>query len=107
NPYVPTKQWLGGPQYFDQTHVLVANYQWTLPQASKLLPNPLIKGAFDNWELSGIYTFATGQPMSVTVTSSVSGDISGSNILARLVCVGCVELVCGPKAFALTFNTAC
>src|SRR5437762_1219556 len=106
NPYVPTKQWLGGPQYFDQTHVLVGNCQWTLPRASRLLPNPLVKGAFDNWELSGIYTFATGQPMSVTATSSVLGDISGSNILARPDCVAGVDPNSGPKTFAQWFNPA-
>ncbi|PYR96678.1 MAG: hypothetical protein DMG16_27145 [Acidobacteria bacterium] len=106
NPYVPTKQWLGGPQYFDQTHVLVGNYQWTLPRASRLLPNPLVKGALDNWELSGIYTFATGQPMSVTATSSVLGDISGSNILARPDCVAGVDPNSGPKTFAQWFNPA-
>jgi hypothetical protein len=29
NPFVPTSQWLGGLQAEDQTHVLVANFQWT------------------------------------------------------------------------------
>ena len=76
NPFVKTSQWLGGPQAFDQTHVLVANFQWNLPQASKLVPNPVVKGVFDSWELSGIYTFATGFPMSITASSSALPEFS-------------------------------
>ncbi len=44
--------------------------------------------------------------MSVTATSSVLGDISGSNILARPDCVAGVEPNSGPKTFAQWFNTA-
>ena len=106
NPYVPSTQWLGGPQYFDQTHVLVSNFQWNLPKASKLVPNPVVKGVFDDWELSGIYTFGTGFPMSVTVTSSVLGDISGSNILARPDVVSGQDPNSGPKTFSQWFNPA-
>ena len=104
NPYVPTQQWLGGPQYFDQTHVLVTNFQWNLPKASKLVPNPVVKGVLDNWELSGIYTFATGFPMSITASSSALPDISGSNILARPDVVPNVDPDSGPKTFAQWFN---
>jgi hypothetical protein len=104
NPFVPTEQWLGGPQAFDQTHVLVANFQWTLPNASTLVTNPVVKGMFDGWELSGVYTLASGFPMSVTATSSALPDISGSNILARPDIVANVDPNSGPKTFAQWFN---
>ena len=44
--------------------------------------------------------------MSVTATSSVLGDISGSNILARPDCVASVDPNSGPKTFAQWFNPA-
>ena len=105
NPFVPTDQWLGGPQSFDQTHVLVANFQWPLPKASRLMPNPVVKAVLDNWEVSGIYTLASGFPMSVTVTSSAVPDISGSSIAARPDIVPNVDPDSGPKTFEQWFNT--
>ncbi len=105
NPFVPTDQWLGGPQAFDQTHVLVTNFQWALPNASRLMPNPVVEGVLDNWEVSGIYTLASGFPMSVTVSSSAVPDISGSNILARPDIVPNEDPNSGPKTFEQWFNT--
>jgi hypothetical protein len=104
NRFVPTNQWLGGPEAFDQTHILVANFQWTLPNASTLVPNAVVKGVFDGWELSGVYSLASGFPMSVTVSSSALPDISGSNILARPDIVPNVDPDSGPKTFAQWFN---
>jgi hypothetical protein len=105
NPFVPTEQWLGGPQSFDQRHVLVTNFQWALPNVSRLLPNPVVKGVLDNWEISGIYTLSSGFPMSVTVSSSAIPDISGSSILARPDMVPNVDPNSGPKTFEKWFNT--
>lgn len=104
NPFVPTSQWLGGRQAFDQTHVLVTNFQWNLPRASKIAPNAVVRAVFDNWELSGIHTFATGFPFSVAATSSVTSDISGSNILARPNIVAGEDPNSGPKTFSQWFN---
>ena len=69
-----------------------------------MLFRSVVRGVFDNWELSGIHTFATGFPMSVTVTSSVLGDISGSNILARPDVVKGEDPDSGPKTFSQWFN---
>jgi hypothetical protein len=94
-----------GAASFDQPHVFVANFQWTLPKASTLMPNAVIAGALDNWELSGIYTRASGFPMAVTVTSSALADISGSDIAARPDMVPGVDPNSGPKTFEQWFNT--
>jgi hypothetical protein len=106
NLYVPRDKWLGGPQSFDQPHVFVANFQWTLPKASSLVPNAVIKGVLDNWDASGIYTLASGFPTAVTVTSSAISDISGSNIAARPDIVPGVDPDSGPKTFSQWFDTA-
>ena len=36
--YVSRRVWTYGPTFFDQTHMFVVNYVWTLPKATKLLP---------------------------------------------------------------------
>jgi len=105
NPWVSNTQWLSGLQSFHQDNILVANFQYNLPRASKLAPNPIVKGMFDDWQLSGIYTYASGFPYSVTATSSAFGDISGSNILARPNVTG-QDPDAGPRTFSQWFNTA-
>ena len=58
----------------------------------------MVKSVLDNWQLSGIYTYASGFPTSVLVTSSALGDISGSNIAARPDIVKGVDADAGPKS---------
>ena len=96
---------VGGAASFDQTHILVTNFQWTLPNASRLMPNPVVKGVLDNWELSGIYTLASGFPDVRHRDELRVPDISGSNILARPDIVPNVDPDSGPKTFAQWFNT--
>lgn len=103
NPFVPTAQWLGGLQSFHQDHILVANFQYNLPRVSKLANNNIVvKSVADNWQLSGIYTFASGFPMSVLAQSSAFGDITGSNLFtggfARPNIVKGVDADAGPKS---------
>jgi outer membrane receptor protein involved in Fe transport len=54
---------------FDRTHNLAINYVWLLPKASEKLPfqNFLTRGILDNWQLSGINIFMSGQPEEVTI----------------------------------------
>ena len=90
NQFVPSTTWLNGLESYNQNNIFVANFQYNLPKASSLVHNAVVKGVFDNWELSGIYTYASGFPFSVTATSSTQTDISGSNIVARVnVVPGC------------------
>src|SRR4029450_887594 len=93
------------PQSFHQPHVLVTNFQWAIPKASSVMPNSVVKAVLDDWEISGIYTLASGFPLPVTVTSSAIADISGSNIAARPDIVPNVDPDSGPKTFEQWFNT--
>ena len=106
NHYVSTDKWLGGLQSFHQDNVFVANFQYDFPKASKLADNAVVRAAFDNWELSGIYTYASGFPFSIAASSSALPDISGSNILARPVVDPSVDPDSGPRTFSRWFNTA-
>ncbi|MFN7993933.1 MAG: carboxypeptidase regulatory-like domain-containing protein [Bryobacteraceae bacterium] len=75
--YRPWRIWNYGPTLFDQRQILTMTYVWDLPKASRLLPNPLVKGAFDNWQLSGVCTFAKGLPTGVYGSTSDGADITG------------------------------
>jgi hypothetical protein len=64
---------------FDRTHVLVVNYVYDLPKVGRYLgDNWLVKGVFDNWQVSGISQFISGTPFELGV--SVSGVNSGQRI---------------------------
>jgi hypothetical protein len=104
NPYVATDVWASGMAAFDQTQIFVANYQWDLPALGNRLPNPVVKAIFDHWQLSGISTFASGNPTAVTFTSTALPDVSGSTIAARINVVGSPNA--GPHSFDQWFNTA-
>ena len=65
-----------GPAGFDRAHVLTANYVYTLP-FFKQAP-ALAKSALGGWELSGIVSAYTGQPSTVTTSST---DPAGQGIL--------------------------
>jgi hypothetical protein len=103
NPFVANNVWLAGLASFDQTQIFVANYQWTLPRLSKVIPNRFVQAAFDHWEFSGITTLATGTPASVGFSSTALPDVSGSSIAARINVVGNPNA--GPHSFDQWFNT--
>ncbi len=54
---------------FDRTHVFVANYVWDLPRVSRAFKDSfLAKAALDNWQLSGITTISSGEPIEMGIT---------------------------------------
>jgi hypothetical protein len=53
-----------GPSGFDHRQRLVLSYVWMLPRLAPA--NPLVRGAFGEWQLSGIMTLQTGDPLNVT-----------------------------------------
>jgi hypothetical protein len=107
NQFVPSSQWLGGLLNYNQNNVFVANFQYHLPNASKPVPNRVVKAVADGWQLSGIYTYASGFPFSVTVASATQTDISGSNIVARPNLVPGCSPNNAPHNFSEWFNPKC
>jgi hypothetical protein len=96
--------WAAGLASFDQTQILVVNYQYLIPGLSKVWSNSFVKAVFDNWELSGISTFASGTPTAVSFTSTALPDVSGSTIAARINVIGNPNDA--PHTFDQWFNTA-
>jgi hypothetical protein len=105
--------WVYGPTSFDQTHILVINYIWELPNASKRLSSPGAKFVahhlLDNWAVSGVSSFATGFPRTVGLTlsdGSIANIITGGGDGARANVIAKAKLSGGSKSFTKYFNTA-
>jgi hypothetical protein len=80
----PFKQFNYAPSDFDQTHILTVNYIYDVPNLSRKLNNGLVKAIFDNWQLTGTTSYASGKPKNVTVTYNGGiTDITGGEINAR------------------------
>jgi len=54
---------------FDRRHVAVLNYLWELPFQSD---HPLLKQTVSGWQIAGINTFQSGNPLTITTGSDVS-----------------------------------
>jgi hypothetical protein len=68
---------LYGKAGFDQTHMLVVNYVWDLPRASKRWDNLFSRTALDNWQLAGFSTLASGQPQGIGFSTTDNADLTG------------------------------
>ncbi len=92
------REWAYGYSSFDQRHVAVINYTWDLPPASRLWNTRVIRAIFDNWQLSGITAFVSGNPRGIGVNptnfsqitfSTVDGaDLTGGGDGARVIVGG-------------------
>jgi hypothetical protein len=96
-----------GPATLDRTQVFSANYEYAIPLFAKT--HGLTAVAVKGWEVSGILSFYTGSPFTVT-TSSV--DPAGLGLLGNSAASSRPDMVCNPMANAPRtivewFNTAC
>ena len=103
--YQSWRVWNYGPVLFDQRQMFVGTWVWDLPRASKLAPNPVVKGIFDNWQLSGVATFATGLPYPINLSTTDGENITGGGDGARVVVTGPVQLSHSQRSFNEWFNT--
>ena len=104
-----------GPYPGDRQQVLTLNYVYTIPSFHH--GHGFLNQALGGWELSGIPTFYTGTPFTVT-TSSV--DPAGLGLLGSSASSSRPDMICDPRAnqpaaygaktgtgVAPWFNTAC
>lgn len=96
---------------YDQTHVLVLNYTWDLPRASRLWNNAVVRALFDNWQVSGITTFASGIPRDLTFTTADGSTGTGTQLTGggddgRLVLNGDPNLSRGQRTPERWFDTS-
>jgi hypothetical protein len=65
---------------FDQTHILTVNYIYDVPGLSQRWNNGLVRSIFDNWQISGTTSYATGRPknnLAVTYTAGTATITAG------------------------------
>ena len=90
----------------DQNQVFNLSYVIDLPRASKLAPNRVVKLALDNWQLSGITTFATGFPLNVGLQTTDNFDFTGGGDGGGVVQTGRAQLPHGERTFYRWFDTS-
>ena len=58
---------------FDRTHIFNLSYNWSLPKLARgSFANPITRGIFNDWQISGITTIQSGIPIRL----KFSGDIA-------------------------------
>ncbi len=89
----------------NRTHVLVLNYVYDLPKLGTRLGSKALGAVTDNWTVSGIMTFTTGQYFSPSL-SVQDLNMTGSAEGARMNALSNPNLSKGDKTFSQAFNTA-
>jgi hypothetical protein len=82
--YQDPRFWNYGEANIDRSNNLIVHWVYSLPKASNLWNNRVVKAVADNWEWSGISEFVSGAPQSVTLTVNnlnFTGGGDGARIL--------------------------
>jgi hypothetical protein len=82
NPVLDYRMRNYGPASFDRKHILIVNYQYSIPSVSQHWNNKFTRIALDGWEFSGVSTFQTGAPVSVAYQLATAADLTGGTTLA-------------------------
>src|ERR1700754_4377043 len=75
----PYKSFNYAPSDFDQTHILTVGYIYDIPSLSRKWNNGFVKAVFDNWQLSGTTSYATGRPKQNIAVTYTTGTVTIAN----------------------------
>jgi hypothetical protein len=99
------KIWNYGESGYDHTHIFRVYWNYNLPRVSSLVNTRLVRGVFDNWQISAIYTAQSGAPLGVSYSTSPSVDITGSATdTGRVVIAGDTTLPKSQRNINEAFN---
>jgi len=101
--YLDRKVWNYGLANYDRPNTLTFHFLWNLPALSHAIHNSIVKAVFDNWEVSDITQFVAGAPLSISMGTSPSVNLTGGGDGARPLMVGDPT---GPRTFTTWFNAA-
>jgi hypothetical protein len=97
----------------DRRHMLVINYIYDLPKLAKnnFLDNVLGRAVFNNWQVSGVTSFISGQPDAISYgvsgVSNLNRRITGSDTWGpRIAVKGNPNLDKGSRALNAYINTS-
>jgi hypothetical protein len=76
-------------------HNMSINYAYDVPGLSKFADNAVIRGVFDNWQISGVTSVLSGATLPLTYTisgvSDLTGGVGGTGLDTR------VDIICDPN----------
>lgn len=64
-----------GPATFDRTHHMVVSYVWNMPKLSS--SNELVRNTIGGWQWTGIYSYTSGDPLTILAGTDVSKTNNG------------------------------
>ena len=98
--------WNYGLAMYDRPNILTFHFLWDVPRLSRVMPNRVVKALFDDWRVSDITSFISGQPLAVTMGTSPSVNFVGGGDGARPIMVANPTLPSSQRTFDQYFNTA-
>ncbi len=75
----PYKAFNYGPADFDQKHIFTVNYIYDVPALSRHWKNKVVKLLFDNFQISGTTSYATGKPKTFGTGTGLNWSYSGAS----------------------------
>jgi hypothetical protein len=100
----PIRVWNYGLAGFDRTHIVKANWLYSLPKL-KTSFKPA-RALLNDWQLSSIETFQSGAPVAVGYTLATALDTTGTpSISSRIIILSNPILSRGDRTFGQNFKT--
>jgi Carboxypeptidase regulatory-like domain len=109
NPFLDPNIRNYGKAGFDRTHNFAFNYIYKLPGLSRYWQNALTRTVLDGWELSGITSFISGQPIDISYSTVQGTDLmggGGDGVDSRVVLTGNPNLPKGERTPTRHFDTS-
>jgi hypothetical protein len=104
--FVPIRVWNYGKAGYDRTHNLVLNWVWDLPKMSRAWNHVVSRTVMDNWQISGIASFVSGQPLGIGLSTVDNADLSGGGDGTRVLVTGKAQLPPSERTFYRFFDTS-
>ncbi|MDX1982895.1 MAG: hypothetical protein SFV51_21675, partial [Bryobacteraceae bacterium] len=108
NPFLDFRMRNYGKAGFDRTHNLQVHWTYQIPGLSKYSNNRFTRIVTDGWEVSGIASFVSGQPLGLGYSLVQAVDLtgaSGAGVDSRVNLIGNPNLPRGERTRDRHFNT--
>jgi hypothetical protein len=108
NPFLDFRMRNYGKGNFDRTHNFVLNYVYNVPKLSQVWNNPVARWVFDNWDIAGVTSFISGQPLGLSYSLVSGADIiggGGAGVDTRVVLLDDPNLPKSERTIDRHFNT--
>jgi hypothetical protein len=108
NPFLDFRMRNYGKAGFDRLHNVAISWNYQTPTVSASWNNAFSRIVLDGWEISGIASFISGQPLGIGYSLVQSQDLtgaSGAGVDSRVVLTGNPNLPKSERTFSEHFDT--